>query len=73
MEIQDNRNKKMMFYELTIGDIFECDDYLFIKIPYTYNEEYGDANCFDLYNRCLSYCEDTDTVELLECKLIINK
>lgn len=75
MEIQDNRerNKHMLFSELAVGDIFQCDDYLFMKIPDIYDEKYGDNNCFDLFNNCLCYCRNDDTVEILKCKLIINK
>ena len=75
MEIQDNRknNKRISFSELLMGDIFEHDDGLFIKIPHICDVDYGENNCFDLYNNCLCYCLIDDTVEKLECKLIINK
>lgn len=73
MEIQDNRNKKMIFSELAVGDIFQFDDYIFMKIPDIYDEKYGDNNCFDLFNNCLCYCRNDEIVEILKCKLIINK
>lgn len=74
MKIHDNRKNKerVPFSELLIGDTFEYNDGLFIKIPHIYDEDYGENNCFDLYNNCLCYCYNDDTVEILECKLIIN-
>lgn len=73
MEIQDNRNRKKEFYELEVGNVFEYEKNLYIKIPRIYDQKYGDVNCFDLSNERLDYYENDTIVTTLKCELIIKQ
>lgn len=70
MVIEEN-NSKIKFKELKIGDVFRCNDIIYIRTSYLTTDTGYDFDAYDLDNDDFCNFSDNDIVEKVKAKLVI--